>query len=154
MGTVPVGSSQTLLHNSSSVTSQPSTRILNSWKEIASYLGRGVRTIQRYEAQLGLPIHRPAAKERSAVVAFADELEQWLRSTPGRNGNATHSNSTNGKSSAGPEITEIHLKPDLESELKRAKEDMERAHAEYRSKRELYNALKCQIEAAKAIQEK
>ena len=67
------------LRTSSVALPQPSTRILNSWKEIASYLGRGIRTIQRYEEKLGLPVHRPARRERSAVVAFADELERWLK---------------------------------------------------------------------------
>jgi hypothetical protein len=31
---------------------------LDSWKEIASYLGRGVRTVQRWECEEGLPVHR------------------------------------------------------------------------------------------------
>ena len=57
-------------------------KILNSWKEIASYMGRGVRTIQRYEMQLGFPVHRPAGKQRSAVLAFTDEIETWLKQTP------------------------------------------------------------------------
>ena len=53
-------------------------RILNGWKEISSYLDRGVRTAQRWELQFGMPVHRPASKLRTAVVAFADELDQWL----------------------------------------------------------------------------
>jgi hypothetical protein len=57
-------------------------RILNSWKEIAGYLGRGVRTVQRWEAQLGLPVHRPAGKDHSAVIAFSSELDQWLNLRP------------------------------------------------------------------------
>jgi hypothetical protein len=56
--------------------------VLNSWKEIADYMGRGVRTIQRYERDLGLPVHRPAGKSRSAVIAFADEIDQWMRKGP------------------------------------------------------------------------
>ncbi|HET9743647.1 MAG TPA: GAF domain-containing protein [Terriglobales bacterium] len=59
-------------------------RILNSWKEISQHLGRGVRTAQRYEEKLGLPVHRPAGKERSAVVAFADEIDRWLGGSPTR----------------------------------------------------------------------
>ena len=59
-------------------------RILNSWKEIAGYLGRGVRTVQRWEAQLGLPVHRPPGKDHSAVLAFSSELDQWLDSRPVR----------------------------------------------------------------------
>ena len=61
---------------------QLARRILNSWKEIASYMGRGVRTIQRYEMQLGFPVHRPAGKQRSAVLAFTDEIDAWLKQTP------------------------------------------------------------------------
>lgn len=59
-------------------------RILNSWKEIASYLGRGVRTVQRWEAHLGLPVHRPSGRDHSAVLAFSSELDQWLDSCPVR----------------------------------------------------------------------
>ena len=35
--------------------------VFSGWKDIASYLGKGIRTIQRYEQTLGLPIRRPAA---------------------------------------------------------------------------------------------
>lgn len=59
-------------------------RILNSWKEISQHLGRGVRTAQRYEEKLGLPVHRPAGKERSAVVGFSDEIDRWLSRSPTR----------------------------------------------------------------------
>lgn len=56
--------------------------ILNSWKEIAQYLGRGVRTVQRWEAELGLPVRRPRGKSRSAVIALTSELDRWMASTP------------------------------------------------------------------------
>ena len=56
--------------------------VLNSWKEISSYLGRSVRTVQRWEADLGLPVRRPRAHSRSAVIAMSDELDVWLRSAP------------------------------------------------------------------------
>ncbi len=63
-------------------------RILNGWKQISNHIERGVRTAQRWEALLGMPVHRPALKDRSAVVAFSDELESWLSrtSTQVRNG--------------------------------------------------------------------
>ncbi|HEX6467100.1 MAG TPA: hypothetical protein VFZ99_07340 [Terriglobales bacterium] len=51
---------------------------MNSWKEIGSYIGRGVRTVQRWEELYGLPVHRPAAKKRAAVLAFTDEVDAWL----------------------------------------------------------------------------
>ncbi|HEV2274358.1 MAG TPA: hypothetical protein VGR96_09345 [Acidobacteriaceae bacterium] len=53
-------------------------RILNGWKEISSHLERGTRTAQRWEIQFGMPVHRPAMKRRTAVIAFAEELDEWL----------------------------------------------------------------------------
>ena len=50
---------------------------LDSWKEIALFFGRDERTVNRWEKDLGLPIHRlPGTKGR--VYAFADELSAWL----------------------------------------------------------------------------
>jgi hypothetical protein len=56
-------------------------QILSGWKEISKHIERGVRTAQRWESLLGMPVHRPALKNRSAVVAFSDELEGWLSRT-------------------------------------------------------------------------
>ena len=62
--------------------------ILNGWKQIARYLGRGIRTAQRWECELAMPVHRPKGKNRSAVFALASELDSWLQRTPVRlNGN-------------------------------------------------------------------
>jgi WD40 repeat protein len=61
----------------------PSER-LDSWKEIARYLNRDVRTVARWEQTGGLPVHR-RAKGRlkgSPVYAYKSELETWLRQTP------------------------------------------------------------------------
>jgi hypothetical protein len=69
-------------------------RILNSWKEIATYVGRGVRTVQRWETQLGLPVHRPAGKDHSAVLAFSSELDEWLNRRPLRSSLASEALST------------------------------------------------------------
>jgi hypothetical protein len=54
-------------------------KTLNSWKEVAAYLGRGVRTVQRWEAELQLPVHRMGTSERSPVFAFRGELDNWIR---------------------------------------------------------------------------
>src|SRR5437868_12815188 len=62
--------------------SSSNNRVLHSWKEIASYTGRGVRTIQRYEAQYGFPVRRPSGSPRSAVLAFAHEIDEWLGKSP------------------------------------------------------------------------
>lgn len=53
--------------------------LLSSWKEIAAYLGRGVRTVQRYE-KTGLPVRRLSQGRRSPVVAEARDIDLWLRS--------------------------------------------------------------------------
>ena len=51
---------------------------LGSWKEIASYLGKGVRTVQRWEREFGLPIRRPPQHLRRMVCASPEELDDWL----------------------------------------------------------------------------
>lgn len=56
--------------------------ILNSWKEIATYLNRGVRTVQRWEMELGLPVRRPRGKRHSSVIATRSELDAWMGSRP------------------------------------------------------------------------
>ena len=58
--------------------------VLNSWKEIAAYLGRGVRTAQRWERELALPVRRPRGKDRSAVFAVPGEIDGWLAKCPPR----------------------------------------------------------------------
>lgn len=58
--------------------------IFSGWKEIANYLGNGVRTVQRYERELKLPVHRPAGKSYSAVIATKVELDAWIAASPVR----------------------------------------------------------------------
>lgn len=54
---------------------------LQGWKTIASELNRGVRTVQRWERDQGLPIHRIGKTSRSPVFAFVEELYSWLSKT-------------------------------------------------------------------------
>jgi hypothetical protein len=56
--------------------------ILSGWKQIANHLGKGVRTVQRYERELGLPIRRPAGKSSASVIATAGELDAWVTASP------------------------------------------------------------------------
>lgn len=49
---------------------------LNSWKELANYLGCSVRTVQRWEAERGLPVRRLPG-HRGSVFALRAEVEQW-----------------------------------------------------------------------------
>lgn len=53
--------------------------ILSSWKEIAQYLGKGVRTAQRWEAEYGLPVRRPKNGRHKAVLAIPEEIDAWAR---------------------------------------------------------------------------
>lgn len=57
--------------------SRPDMEVLRSWKEIASYLGRSVRTVQRWEKEHGLPIHRVSLSQRGAIYASTGELREW-----------------------------------------------------------------------------
>ena len=87
-----------------------SREVLHSWKEIAAELDRGVRTVQRWERTLQLPVRRLGDGPRSPVFAFKDELRLWLRARRGngRNGHSslpryeasgvTHSAGSNGSS--------------------------------------------------------
>jgi len=55
--------------------------VLTCWKDIARYLGKGVRTVQRWEREFGLPVRRPTGvTHKSAVVAHARDLDAWLES--------------------------------------------------------------------------
>lgn len=56
-----------------------SREALQSWKEIAAELGRGIRTVQRWERTLQLPIHRLGKGPRSPVFAFKEEIRVWMR---------------------------------------------------------------------------
>jgi len=53
--------------------------ILNSWKEISNYVGRGVRTIQRWESDMRFPVHRTGEHLRSSVYALSEEIDAWLK---------------------------------------------------------------------------
>lgn len=53
--------------------------VLSGWKEIARYLGKGVRTVQRYERELSLPVRRLSGKRGGSVVAVKFDLDSWLR---------------------------------------------------------------------------
>lgn len=52
---------------------------LDSWKEIAAYLRREVRTVQRWEKSANLPVHRLQLEKQSAVYAHKSELDAWYK---------------------------------------------------------------------------
>lgn len=106
------------------VSPHPTRTILHSWKEISRCVGRGIRTLQRYEAQLGFPIHRPIGRHHS-VITFTDEIDRWLRNTPDKSPNSLDSGSS-----------------DPERDLMQAQEALEKAHAAYRLSLYRYNEAK------------
>jgi len=53
---------------------------LESWKEIAAYLRRDVRTVQRWEQTDGLPVHRLKRARRPIPYAYKAELDAWWTS--------------------------------------------------------------------------
>jgi len=52
-------------------------RRLESWKEIAAYLGRDVTTVRRWERHEGLPVHRLLHRKLGSVYAYTAELDAW-----------------------------------------------------------------------------
>jgi hypothetical protein len=52
--------------------------VLSSWKDIAKFIGKGVRTAQRWEKELGLPVRRPKQGGKSAVLAIPLEINRWI----------------------------------------------------------------------------
>ena len=52
-------------------------RRLESWKEIATYLGRDVTTVRRWEKREGLPVHRLHHSRLGSVYAYTAELDAW-----------------------------------------------------------------------------
>jgi hypothetical protein len=58
----------------------PRSPILTSWKEIAQYVGKGIRTIQRWERELGFPVRRTKAGRKPSVLAVPEEIDAWVQS--------------------------------------------------------------------------
>src|SRR6476646_3660076 len=54
---------------------------LDYWQEIAKYLGREVRTVQRWEREKKLPVRRLIAAgedNQPRVFAYKSEIDAWL----------------------------------------------------------------------------
>jgi hypothetical protein len=120
-------------------------KVLHSWKEISSYMTLGVRTIQRYELHLGLPIHRVAGKSRSAVVAFSDELDLWVNRSPTRIAKTTPH--------ALDSLKQIEVRRRFLEIAARAKGSVERAKTAYAISVKHYSDVQHILERAKSIQE-
>ncbi len=56
---------------------------LTGWKEIARYLGKSVRAVQRWERDMGLPVHRVRTPSGQSIYARRSEIDTWrLRAEP------------------------------------------------------------------------
>lgn len=55
----------------------PAEGRLDSWKEIAVYFRRDVRTVQRWEKSEGLPVRRHQHDSLGSVYAYRHELDAW-----------------------------------------------------------------------------
>lgn len=106
-------------------TKKTEPEFLNSWKEISSYMGRGVRTLQRYEIQFGLPIRRPSGRSRSAVMATRAELDAWVAASPIRE--SYQLSNVQGKRSA----IDMTAMKDAMQEMQKLKQQMRELRAEH-----------------------
>src|SRR5690349_275815 len=80
---------------------------LDSWKEIAAYLNRDVRTVIRWEDK-GLPVHRVPGGKRQAVFAYPAEIDAWLS---GEHNEQKHAEQA-------PAINSVSISPEDTSEPK------------------------------------
>jgi tetratricopeptide (TPR) repeat protein len=112
--------------------------LLHSWKEIAAYLRRTVRTVHRWEKEEGLPVHRHPHKKLGSVYAFKSELDGWWADgrarREGRSARPAGPRlSTGASASANPEANEYFEKAMLalkgRYELPRAQPLLQRALA-------------------------
>lgn len=55
----------------------PGQDLLETWKEIAVYLDRDIRTAKRWERSRALPVHRLPGGPKSAVYASKSEVDKW-----------------------------------------------------------------------------
>ena len=51
--------------------------VLDGWKEIANYLGKSVKTIQRWEKNSDFPVQRVPG--RRSVFAFRHDIDEWMK---------------------------------------------------------------------------
>ena len=91
---------------------------LDSWKEIASYVGRDVRTVIRWEQEGGFPVHRIPVGQRRSVFAYRHEIDEWLRASDLRDGESTdlaHTPNEEAEALLEVEAGEERTSPDSES---------------------------------------
>jgi tetratricopeptide (TPR) repeat protein len=73
---------------------------LDSWKEIAAYLRRSVRSVRRWEKEEGLPVRRHVHRKGDSVYAYKAELDGW------RNARRTTQSDPTGAAETAPSLDE------------------------------------------------
>jgi hypothetical protein len=53
--------------------------LLSGWKDISAYLKCGIRTAQRWQRDLHLPVMRVRKSARGPVLAESRELDDWIK---------------------------------------------------------------------------
>lgn len=69
--------------------------ILYSWKSIANFLSRSVRTARRWEETEALPVRRHKHLKNNTVYAYVSELEEWRKQRENLNASNVHLNIVN-----------------------------------------------------------
>src|ERR1700732_584003 len=77
---------------------------LESWGEIAAYLRREIRTVQRWERDQGLPVRRLQIGKLGTVYAYRSELDKWFRK---RQPHAENGEEDGGKTADGEIAAEV-----------------------------------------------
>jgi hypothetical protein len=123
-----------------SIVSSTRQPVLTSWKEIAAHFGKGVRTVQRWESTLGLPVRRPqGAASRNIVMATPAELDGWFQ---------THWKAATRESAVMPRV-----KVEVEQLQTRLRTFQELKDQNLRLQREMKDAVLGLLETCRALKE-
>src|SRR6266566_2867067 len=95
------------------VQDRPAQDRLDSWKEIAAYLKKEVRTVQRWEKNFGLPVRRLAHGKLGTVFAYKQDLDAWWRESQSKaDAEGDKSDSEEETDSSSPNVVVLDPKPD------------------------------------------
>lgn len=89
---------------------------LDSWKEIARYLGRDITTVIRWGRDRGLPVHRLPGGKLPRVFAYPEELDQWLASRAASEARVADQPAQPEIDDGSPPRSVVRLQPDATSE--------------------------------------
>jgi hypothetical protein len=97
------------------------TTLLSRWKDIANYMGGGVRTVQRWEQHAGLPVRRPTSHgQKSQFLLDRRAADAWM---------ASRRLPTTGESRKGVRVSGSPRSPGLENDIHASRQLHEAHHA-------------------------